>query len=157
MTEALGPLSINGWTIYHHSLFDARFRELVRNAKKRREKDPERYLSHPETKLLAHIQKAIHKDVPQDPGASKYQISTPIKGWCRVKIGRRYRLFFRFHSERRVIIYCWLNDEDTLRKSGASTDPYAVFAAMVASGNPPRDFDALLRQVQDSLQTSSID
>jgi toxin YhaV len=28
-----------------------------------------------------------------------------------------------------VIVYAWVNDRDTLRKAGAGTDPYAVFAA----------------------------
>jgi toxin YhaV len=43
-----------------------------------------------------------------------------------------------------VIVYAWVNDRDTLRKAGASSDPYAVFTAMLAGGNPPDDWPALL-------------
>ena len=45
-------------------------------------------------------------------------------------------------------MYAWVNDRDTLRKAGASSDPYAVFAAMLASGNPPDDWPALLAAAQ---------
>ena len=41
-------------------------------------------------------------------------------------------------------MYAWVNDRDTLRKAGAGTDPYAVFTRMLASGNPPDDWPALL-------------
>jgi toxin YhaV len=54
----------------------------------------------------------------------------------------------------RVIVYAWVNDRNTLRKAGASTDPYAVFARMLANGNPPNDWPALLATVQD---TSALD
>ena len=43
-----------------------------------------------------------------------------------------------------MIVYAWANDRDTLRKAGAGTDPYAVFGRMLASGNPPDDWPALL-------------
>ena len=43
-----------------------------------------------------------------------------------------------------MIVYAWVNDRDTLRKAGAGTDPYAVFTRMLASGNPPDDWPALL-------------
>jgi toxin YhaV len=37
-----------------------------------------------------------------------------------------------------------VNDENSLRTYGAKTDAYAVFAAMLATGNPPDDWHALL-------------
>ena len=37
---------------------------------------------------------------------------------------------------------------NTLRKAGAGSDPYAVFARVLASGNPPDDWPALLAEVQ---------
>jgi toxin YhaV len=54
-------------------------------------------------------------------------------------------LFFRFHTASRTIIYAWLNDENTLRKAGSQTDPYAVFHRMLERGAPPSDWDALVR------------
>ena len=67
-----------------------------------------------------------------------------FRHWRRAKIGRRFRLFFRFDSKTKIIIFAWVNDEHTLRSSGAKTDPYVVFQKMLKSGNPPDDWDALL-------------
>ena len=69
--------------------------------------------------------------------------------WFRAKFGgNRFRLFFRADSRARVIVYAWVNDRDTLRKAGAGSDPYAVFAGMLAGGNPPDDWLALLAAAQ---------
>lgn len=62
----------------------------------------------------------------------------------RAKIGRRFRLFFRYDSRSKVIIYAWVNDENTLRSAGSKSDPYAVFEKMPGRGNPPDDWDALI-------------
>lgn len=42
-----------------------------------------------------------------------------------------------------MIVHAWVNDRDTLRKAGAASDPYAVFARMLAQGNPPDAWDTL--------------
>jgi toxin YhaV len=47
-----------------------------------------------------------------------------------------------------VIVYAWVDDRNRLRKAGAGTDPYAVFAGMLASGNPPDDWPTLLAAAQ---------
>jgi toxin YhaV len=44
-----------------------------------------------------------------------------------------------------VIVYAWVNDERSLRQRGGRTDPYEVFRRMLASGNPPNDWTALVR------------
>ena len=48
-----------------------------------------------------------------------------------------------------MIVYAWVNVRDTLRKAGAGTNPYAVFTRMLASGNPPDDWPALLAKAQE--------
>ena len=60
----------------------------------------------------------------------------------------RFRLFFRSDTRARVVVYAWVNDRDTLRKAGAASDPYAMFARMRAQGNPPDDWDAFLKAAQ---------
>ena len=60
----------------------------------------------------------------------------------------KFRLFFRADSQAKVIVYAWVNDRDTLRKAGASTDPYAVFTKMLASGNPPDRWPELIAAAQ---------
>ena len=52
-------------------------------------------------------------------------------------------MFFRYDAKAKVIVYAWVNDQRTLRSSGSKTDPYAVFARMLARENPPDDWAAL--------------
>lgn len=86
--------------------------------------------------------------IPQDPSRTVYrQGNTLGKGyrhWRCARIGRRFRLFFRYDSKEKVIVYAWMNDEHTLRSSGSKTDPYAVFARMLSQGNPPDDWTSLI-------------
>jgi toxin YhaV len=90
----------------------------------------------------------VLKEIPNNPASEAYRQGRTLGGanrnWQRAKFHQRFRLFFRFSSKHRVIIYAWLNDEDTLRMSGARTDPYVVFRAMLSRGEPPSDWDALL-------------
>lgn len=86
--------------------------------------------------------------VPADPGRDEFRqgntLGTAYRHWRRAKIGRRFRLFFRYDSRSKVIVYAWVNDENTLRSAGSKSDPYAVFKKMLGRGNPPDDWDALI-------------
>ena len=59
---------------------------------------------------------------------------------------QRFRLFFRYHSKARIIVFAWLNDATTLRTGGARNDPYEVFRSMLERGDPPPDWDTLVRE-----------
>ena len=48
-----------------------------------------------------------------------------------------------------VVIYAWLNDEDTLRKEGSRTDVYAVFQRMLERGDVPSTIDELIQGSTD--------
>lgn len=110
---------------------------------------PAAYRQSPAAKMLAMVASLIFREIPADPGHSQYRQGTTLgashRHWRRAKFFRRFRLFFRYHSQRKIIVYVWLNDETTLRKSGASTDVYAVFHGMLESGRPPNDFDELVQ------------
>ena len=86
--------------------------------------------------------------VPSDPARDEYRqgntLGTAHRHWRRAKLGRRYRLFFRYDSKAKVIVYAWVNDEQTLRSAGSKSDPYAVFEKMLGRGNPPDDWNALI-------------
>jgi toxin YhaV len=47
-----------------------------------------------------------------------------------------------------VVIYAWVNDENTLRKAGGSNDPYEVFGGLLRKGRPPDDWNALAKEVK---------
>jgi toxin YhaV len=66
--------------------------------------------------------------------------------WRRAKFLSRFRLFFRYNSKAAVIIYAWVNDENTLRKAGSGNDPYHLFGGMLRKGRPPDDWAALEKE-----------
>ena len=139
---------VNGWTLFQHGLFAEQLDTLITKVEALAAKEPETYRSHPATKLLATIQDYILKQIPGDPSSPEFRQGNTLgkdnRHWFRAKFHGRYRLFFRFSTEQKIIIYVWVNDEKSLRKSGAKTDPYAVFQAMLRSGNPPQSLDQLL-------------
>ena len=73
------------------------------------------------------------------------------KHWFRAKFGGgRFRLFFRYSTSAKVIVFAWVNDENTLRTYGSKSDAYAVFRKMLDKGNPPDDWAALLAAASES-------
>ena len=76
-------------------------------------------------------------------------LGMPFGYWIKRRSRRRLRArqqFFRYDSRSKVIVYAWVNDENTLRSSGSKSDPYTVFLKMLSRGNPPDTWDLLLRQ-----------
>jgi toxin YhaV len=57
-------------------------------------------------------------------------------------------LFFRYHRESKIIIYGWVNDEDTKRAYESGDDAYRVFRRMLDNGNPPDAWDELLKHAK---------
>ena len=88
------------------------------------------------------MRQLIFETVPEDPTRAEYRqggtLGKDRKHWFRAKFGGgRFRLFFRYSSKAKAIIYAWVNDETTLRTYGSKTDAYAVFSKMLDGGNPP--------------------
>jgi toxin YhaV len=116
-----------------------------------RTKNPLRYKSGANAKVLANIVELALKRIPQDPTLPRYRqgdtIGKNYKHWFREKFSNgRFRLFFRYDLASKIIIYAWVNDSKTLRTYGSATDAYAVFSSMLSRGNPPDDWNALLKQ-----------
>ena len=88
--------------------------------------------------------------IPRDPGSPDYLLGNTLgpdrRFWRRAKIGRRFRLFFRFDSRAKIIVYAWVNDTGILRQAGGKTDVYTVFKSMLARGNPPDSWGDLLSE-----------
>ena len=96
---------------------------------------------------------AAGRRIPIDPARPEFRqggtLGPARKHWFRAKFGNgRFRLFFRYSTAAKIIILAWVNDSDTLRTYGAKTDAYAVFKTMLDKGNPPEDWDALLKASQ---------
>lgn len=144
----MGPKvpAAHGWYLLAWRAFRARFHELVEEVEELRKKAPQGYKQHASTKLLAAVRELIVNKIPQDPGASRYQLGNTLgeahRHWYRAKY-KRYRLFYRYHSGEDIIVYAWLNDENTLREEGSRTDPYVVFRKMLERGRPPTTWEEL--------------
>ena len=110
---------------------------------------PATYRSHPKTKLLKRIHDLILVEIPLDPNAAEFQLGNTLgpahRHWRRAKFLGRFRLFFRFSTAHKAIVYAWVNDETTLRKAGSKTDPYALFTKRLQEGDPPDHWEDLFR------------
>lgn len=139
----------HGWNLLFHDCLIAQLQKLDAAAARARAQDPDHYESNANTKLFTALANLIFETIPGDPNREEYRqgntMGPAFRHWRRAKLGRRFRLFFRFDSKARIIIFAWVNDENTLRSAGARTDPYAVFQKMLKSGHPPDDWDALLK------------
>jgi toxin YhaV len=143
----------NGWQLFYFKLFKAALDELEQAVTKLAEHDPAGYRSHPKTRLLASVYKAITQVVPTNPDHPDFRLGKTLgaehANWRRVKKGMpgRYRLFFRFASKPvKLIVFVWFNDEDTLRKSGSKTDVYEVFKRLLSRGQVPSGIKELLAE-----------
>ena len=102
--------------------------------------------------MLVWVYQLMTVTVPTNPADPVFRLGHTLGkshgNWRRVKKGlpQRYRLFFMFASSPlAVVIYAWLNDEDTLRKEGSRTDVYEVFKRMLERGEVPSTIDELVQ------------
>ena len=144
---------VNGSKLYTHPLFDRQLRRLTDQVQSLARNDPVGYRDQPATKLLATINRYVREIIPDDPNAAEFRQGNTLGGdnrhWFRAKFHERYRLFYRFSSREKVIVYAWVNDAGTLRKSGSKTDPYQAFKSMLDAGDPPRSVERLLRRASE--------
>ena len=136
------------WTLLFHTELIRQLGKLEEASERAQRKDPHGFASNANVKLLRAVNRAMAEVIPQEPSRAEYRqgntLGTRYRHWRRAKIGRRFRLFFRYDAKARVIVYAWMNDERTLRSTGSKTDPYTVFARMLVQGNPPNDWAALI-------------
>jgi toxin YhaV len=146
-------MQVNGWKLFQYPLFQAQLEKLTERVVKLAQSEPNTYKQHPATKLLATIHRYITEIIPKDPTAGEFRQGNTLgpdnRHWFRAKFHDRFRLFFRFSSQDKAIVYVWVNDETTLRKAGSKTDVYEVFKSMLESGEPPQNLQSLLKRAQE--------
>lgn len=75
--------------------------------------------------------------IPQDPARPEYRQGATLgddhKHWLRAKFFQQYRLFFRYHAASKLIVFAWVNDEDS---------------KMLEGGHPPDEWNQLLAEAQ---------
>lgn len=144
-------LTINGWTVLAHPLFLDQWEKLIEAVDALKAKRREDYQKSADAKLLAALDQLVSVTVPSDPTAAIYRQGSTLgddrKHWFRAKFGNgRFRLFLRYSSASKVIIFAWVNDESSLRTYGSKSDAYKIFKGMFDDGNPPDDWEALNKQ-----------
>lgn len=142
---------VNDWTLLQFRLFKERLNTLEREVLFIQQQDPAGFERHPKVKLAKAVVDNVKVHVPRDPNHKDYRLGVTLgkayTDWRRVKkhkLPPRYRLFFRFSSVHKKIIYAWLNDEHSLRKVGAKNDVYEVFKAMLKRGEVPNSLEDLM-------------
>src|ERR1039458_9569604 len=146
-------MEVNGWRLFQYPLFENQLKKLTGAVEQLSITQPDTYKEHPKTKLLATIHRYVKGIIPRDPNAPEFRQGDTLgpdnRHSFRAKFHQRYRLFFRFSTKDRVIVYVWVNDEFSLRKAGSKTDAYAVFSSMLKAGNPPRTLEPLLKLAKE--------
>lgn len=138
----------HGWTLLFHECLREQLQKLEAAVTRAQSQNPEGFESNANVKLFNALSKLILETIPSNPNHEEYRqgntMGATFRHWRRAKIGRRFRLFFRFDSSTRIIVFTWVNDEHTLRSAGSRSDPYAVFQKILQRGHPPDDWAALV-------------
>ncbi len=143
---------VNGWTLLFHDAVIAQLEKLSQGCERARKADPKNFSSNANVKLFAALAKLMLEIIPGDPARPEFRqgntLGPDYRHWFRAKFLGRFRLFFRYDSRARLIVYAWVNDEHTLRQSGGKNDPYEVFKHMLKSGDPPNDWSHLIKRTR---------
>lgn len=143
-------LVVNGWTLFAHPLFINQVDQLICHVELLKRKDPSGYVARNPTKRLAAIAKLVFEVIPRDPGAAEFRQGGTLGArhthWRRAVFYQQYRLFFRYHTHSKTIVFGWVNDKDTKRAYGSSADAYLVFRRMLERGHPPDNWTELLQE-----------
>ena len=138
----------HGWTLLFHDCLVEQLKKLQAAYERAMQSDPDGFENNANVKLLNALSHLILEVVPSDPGRDDYRQGNTLgpahRHWRRAKIGRRFRLFFRYDSKSKTIVFAWVNDSQTLRSTGSKSDPYTVFKKMIGRGNPPDDWKSLV-------------
>ena len=155
-------LILNGWIIFAHPIFLDQIDFLIEEVEGHKQKDPSGFIRKNCTKRLAAIAKLVFEDIPEDPTRAEYRqgntLGPEYTHWYRAKFFQQYRLFFRYHLETKVIVFAWVNDENTKRAYGSKSDAYFTFTKMLNKGRPPDNWSELLlesksREAQKRLKS----
>ena len=132
---------MSDYLLRYHQVYAHRIARLKEQVKELRQKLNDEDFSHHEiVKLATRIRQADQVIIPQDPDRPEYRLSGELRKYRRYKRGlKRYRLFFCFSHQPKMILYLYLNDEKHLRKTGSKSDPYEDFKKLVGRGTFSHD------------------
>ena len=125
------------YLLKYHDFYCLRISRLKERVKELRNNlDDEEFKQHEIVKFAYRIRKADQEIIPHDPNWPEYRLKAKLRKYRRYKQGlQRYRLFFCFSNQPKLILYLYLNSEKNLRKAGDKHDPYEQFKKFVRRGD----------------------
>lgn len=152
------PPRYNGWLVLFGPAFSPRYEELREEARRLKAKlSPEAYRGHLTVKLAAAVFRLVTTIVPRDPDAPRFRLKGNLASFRRARgqgLPPRYRLFWVFSSQHKIIIFLYLNAEGVPRKEDDRRDVYAVFERMVRRGEIGPDFDSAYAAIVQYLRAA---
>jgi toxin YhaV len=105
-------MQVNGWTLLFHDCIAGQLSRLHSAAFSAEKKDPAACETHANVRLFRALSHLLMQVIPADPSRDEYRQGNTLgathRHWRRAKLGRRFRVFFRFDSRSRVIVYAWV-------------------------------------------------
>lgn len=139
-----------GWLLLAHPHFLDQYSWWQNQVQKAIRENPGGFQLDEKVKLFAHLEKRVFEDIPQDPANPNWRIGNSLgpenRAWRRAKFGGQYRLFFRYDSKTKIIVYGWANNTSTLRAYENPDDAYLTFQKLLNSGKVPTRWEELLEQ-----------
>ena len=117
----------HGWTLLFHEGVIEQLRKLHAAAERAEQNDPQGFESNANVKLFRALSQLIMDVVPSDPARDEFRqgntLGPAYRHWRRAKIGRRFRLFFRFDSKAKAIVFAWSTTSRPCGRRAASPTP----------------------------------
>jgi toxin YhaV len=143
-------LTTPNWLLLAHPAFLSQLDASRLKINAARDKAGSALLSNFAVKRHFALVRQITERIPQNPSSTEFRLGNTLgpkyKLWFRAKFLQQYRIFFRYSSMRNILVYGWVNDENTLRSYGSKTDAYMVFKKVLESGKVPNSWDELIAE-----------
>jgi toxin YhaV len=138
----------HGWVLLFHECIVEQLQKLHAAAARAQRNDPKGFERNANVKLFRALSQLILETVPSDPARDEYRqgntLGPDYRHWRRAKVGRRFRLFFRYDSRRRPSCSPGSMMSRRCGRRAASPTPTPMFEKMLERGNPPDDWDSLV-------------
>src|ERR1700690_155368 len=100
---------VNGWTLLFHDAVLGQLERLADACERARKADPRNFQANANVKLFAALARLMLEPVPADPARAEYRqgnmLGPNYRHWFRARLLGRFRLFFRYDSAARLIVY----------------------------------------------------
>ncbi len=103
----------HGWTLLFHDNLIEQMMTLRTAVLRAQKDDPQGFGSKLNVKFFRALVQVMQDVVPSNPARDEYRqgntMGPAYRHWRRAKLGRRYRLCFRYDSKTKVFVYAWVN------------------------------------------------